>query len=272
MGVLSDEGGEAVDELARALDGKHVPRAGHDDGAAVGQRRGQPPGHLRGGPGSSLAGHGQGGHGDRGQVRADLGVRRGEHAVAVQVATRVVGQQGRPGAAHPAPGRRRCRRTSAAARPRRSPRSPPAAVRSRPSTAARSSAVRSAHRADRRQGGHQLGTVQRPGAGRPARPARSRPGASRAGSRAATPSARSARVMPAAPAGCVPWPGRSGVSTVDTGRPAARRRAATWCGPAPRRAAARSGRLAHGAALPTARSTAAPGAAGGGPGPRRPGR
>lgn len=57
---------------------------GDDLRPAVGQRRGEPAGHLGGGPGIVLTRHRQGPYGDGAQVRGEVGVRRGEHAVAVE--------------------------------------------------------------------------------------------------------------------------------------------------------------------------------------------
>ena len=63
-------------------------------------RLGQPPGHLRRGPGVAFAGHRQRRNGDPIQLGSDLGVRGGEDAVAIQEAVPVVGQQRGFRAAH----------------------------------------------------------------------------------------------------------------------------------------------------------------------------
>ena len=120
------------------------------------------------------------------------------------------------GARAPARSRPRCRRTTGAAT---APRSPEVGLGGFQPVQHRLALVgrAPAHRAHRGEGRHQLRPVAGAGAGRPGRPARSRPGASR-GALAATSSARSASVTPGRAGGRAPWPGRSGVITVEVGR------------------------------------------------------
>ena len=251
------------------LDGKHVPRTGNDDRAAVGQRAASRWVISGVDPGSSLAGHGERRHGDRGQRGADLGVPGREDAVAVEEGCRrrwpssVASRSADPvladlGAVVPAVERRR-------GAGRRSPPRRCAAGPGRPRARRRAAADRT-HRG---QGRHQFGAVQRQvlgdeGAEREADQVRAR--RDLVGDTVGEVCQRDARARRRPRA----VPGEVGSDHVEGPR-AARRQAPTSCGRAPRRAAAPWSAWSWDVPI-TARSTAVPGAAGGGPERRRPAR